>query len=679
MYRRGSLVLIKRVVIVGLAVLLTAVLAGVPRVAFAAGMVRVSGTLSDARSDTIGGVTVYATAPGSSTVLYGPTISDPFGNYVLSVAPGTYDMHFVPDNAGWEAGVAGDVKSSVTVSAAQTINDVLSYKQVSSPVAFAELRCGGEGVPAAANFFTLLLNGGYGFPAGVSVTTTLYPGGYNLGSGRTPSNGFYFGGSIGGSIGTATQLSSFQLAPGDYSLTFSAPGVDNPPSVPFTVPNSCPLFSTDVTPAVADNNVISGQPFPLAILSSATFDAPARVDVSSLRFGVGSGHLLDGLPVQHCDPPLDINGDGLNDLLCYVTATYSAPGHYLTELTGRTLDEGSSPNGFLFTQNQSVDLGIRLTISNPGASQPQLTWNAVDGTDHYDVYRNSQLIGSSPAAAFTDTTLTGTGDYLYYVVPVQADGTVGDASTIAEDVITSFLTAPTGLTAVSPTNNAPVLTWDAEAAATGYRIYRQDTASGITAQVGASLSNNFTDSYVPGVYNYTVVAVDAAGNVSAASAPVQVAVTNTANTNSRNIMAQGQTEVIPVVGSDVLPGLVTGSTVKATFDFNVGYPGGIFTVKRPLTFTFASGGHMLFVSSTSVDWLVVDGSNNSRGTFQGMANVTLDGTATNRPFTVSAIDGSLTSPATADRFKLTVYTDNTRSTVLYSVDESLSKGKIKIN
>lgn len=245
--------------------------------------------------------------------------------------------------------------------------------------------------------------------------------------------------------------------------------------------------------------------------------------------------------------------------------------------------------------------------------------------------------------------------------------------------------APTGLAATSPTNNAPVLTWNAASGAASYQIWRQDTLTGTNIQVGTSSTTNFTDVYAPGVYNYSVVAVSSTGTTSTASAMVQVAVTNTTTTNARNLMAQGQSQLVPVLGTvqsprDLLPGLAAGNSAQASFDFDLGYPGGTFTVSRPLTVTFNAGIHHLFLTSTSIDWLVVNGTNNSVGTFQGLASVQLDSTTTaGLPFSVTAIDGAQAGNSTPDSLKLTVFTNTSRTNVLYFVNEPLSKGKIKIN
>jgi hypothetical protein len=280
--------------------------------------------------------------------------------------------------------------------------------------------------------------------------------------------------------------------------------------------------------------------------------------------------------------------------------------------------------------------------------------------------------------SFSQATLNSNGSLVAYIFfPPKSTGSIQNQQVYVAPIV-SDLAAPTGLTAPTPTNNAPVLTWDAVAGATSYQIWREDTLTGINIQIGTSTSANFTDTYNTGVYNYTVVAVNDSTQ-SVPSSPFQVAVTNTTATTARNIMAQGQSEVIPVSGNDVLPGLASGSTSKASFDFNLGYPGGNFAVTRPLTLTFNAGGHNLFLSSTSIDWMVVSGENNSTGTFQGQADVSLDGVMSSQPFTVTATDGALTSPTSAGNFKLTVYANNSRSTTLYSISESLNRGKIKIN
>jgi hypothetical protein len=78
------------------------------------------------------------------------------------------------------------------------------------------------------------------------------------------------------------------------------------------------------------------EPLDVAILSSASFDAPAQVDTSSLTFGdTGSEPSL----ISCRSTPLDVNGDGLNDLICSFTVRAGGfvPGDSQAVLHGKTL------------------------------------------------------------------------------------------------------------------------------------------------------------------------------------------------------------------------------------------------------------------------------------------------------------------------------------------------------
>lgn len=86
----------------------------------ATGSITASGTITDQNGLGVQDVSVMATSPGGSTVVYGPTKSDSAGFYQLSIAvAGTYDLHFNPPNgAGWNP----IVQSNVVVISDQTIN-----------------------------------------------------------------------------------------------------------------------------------------------------------------------------------------------------------------------------------------------------------------------------------------------------------------------------------------------------------------------------------------------------------------------------------------------------------------------------------------------------------------------------------------------------------------------------
>lgn len=104
----------------------------------------------------------------------------------------------------------------------------------------------------------------------------------------------------------------------------------------------------DIKPS-NDRNLIltnSRRPTPVAILSSATFSAPADVDTDTLTFGrTGSEQSFDS-----CQPGADVNGDGLLDLVCDFTT--SQTGFQAGDTQG--ILKGATITGTPFTGSDSV-------------------------------------------------------------------------------------------------------------------------------------------------------------------------------------------------------------------------------------------------------------------------------------------------------------------------------------
>ena len=79
---------------------------------------------------------------------------------------------------------------------------------------------------------------------------------------------------------------------------------------------------------------------PVAILSSASFDAHAELDVKSLTFG----RTGDEKSLAFCGrTPVDVNGDGLLDIVCHfkTRATGFLRGDTQGVLKGKTLSDVS--------------------------------------------------------------------------------------------------------------------------------------------------------------------------------------------------------------------------------------------------------------------------------------------------------------------------------------------------
>ncbi len=100
----------------------------------------------------------------------------------------------------------------------------------------------------------------------------------------------------------------------------------------------------DIKPGSVPNSINPNSmgKIPVAILSSASFDAPSQVDTSTLTFGrTGNEESL-----AFCLGSEDVNNDGLLDLVCHFATQASGfqPGDTEGILKGRTID-GSTLEG----------------------------------------------------------------------------------------------------------------------------------------------------------------------------------------------------------------------------------------------------------------------------------------------------------------------------------------------
>lgn len=123
--------------------------------------------------------------------------------------------------------------------------------------------------------------------------------------------------------------------------------------------------------------------------------------------------------------------------------------------------------------------------------------------------------GAAGTSAFAVTAPAGTADASY---PVNAS-TVADANHAAASAGASFVVAsaappaPTNVTATYSRNKVQVA-WSAASGAASYRVFR----SGAQVATGV-LTTTYSDAAPNGTWTYTVAAVNAAGAVSAQSAP----------------------------------------------------------------------------------------------------------------------------------------------------------------
>jgi chitodextrinase len=181
-----------------------------------------------------------------------------------------------------------------------------------------------------------------------------------------------------------------------------------------------------------------------------------------------------------------------------------------------------------------------------GATGVNLTWGASSdnvGVTNYDILRNGAPLATVGAVTtFADTTTAPGKTYSYEVRARDAAGNVSPPSNAASIAVpipdTTAPGAPSGLSAQVATGRV-TLTWLAASdnlGVTNYEILRNGAA---LATVGAVTT--FTDTTTaPGTtYSYQVRARDAAGNLSAPSSVVTVAIAPSGgNTTTPTVLSQ---------------------------------------------------------------------------------------------------------------------------------------------
>ncbi|WP_334078186.1 lytic polysaccharide monooxygenase [Paenibacillus sanfengchensis] len=171
-----------------------------------------------------------------------------------------------------------------------------------------------------------------------------------------------------------------------------------------------------------------------------------------------------------------------------------------------------------------------LAASGITSTTVNLSWNASTdnvGVTGYRIYRGGSLIASVPGTVLnhTVTGLSADTAYSFTVKAVDAAGNESGASN-AVNVRTGQVvndthapTAPGYLHVMgTPTSSSIALMWNASSdnvGVTGYRIYRGGTL--VQTVSGTTTSYSVTGLSANTSYSFTVKAVDAAGNESAAS------------------------------------------------------------------------------------------------------------------------------------------------------------------
>ena len=163
--------------------------------------------------------------------------------------------------------------------------------------------------------------------------------------------------------------------------------------------------------------------------------------------------------------------------------------------------------------------------------KPQLKWQAVEGAEHYEIYRAAKKDGeytrmySTTGCSYTNTHATPGKTYYYKVVAVTAEGERSKSKVVSIAAICAAPKVKCSLVDGSSYTGEPRLTWDAVEGAVKYKVYRSNTWDEGYALRTTTKKCSYTNTAAKHgrVYYYKVAAVDSAGNVSF-SDPLLVAV-----------------------------------------------------------------------------------------------------------------------------------------------------------
>lgn len=183
-----------------------------------------------------------------------------------------------------------------------------------------------------------------------------------------------------------------------------------------------------------------------------------------------------------------------------------------------------------------------VVASGTSSTQIDVSWQA--STDNvavagYNIYRNGTKVTNVTGLKYSDTGLTPETAYSY---SVEAYDAAGNKSTMSSLATASTLkspdqtdpSTPSSLTATAKSPTQVALSWKASSdnvGVTSYLVLRNN------AVIATTSGTTYTDSTVVAntTYSYTIVAKDAAGNVSATSSAVSVKTPNPADIAAPNV------------------------------------------------------------------------------------------------------------------------------------------------
>jgi thiamine phosphate synthase YjbQ (UPF0047 family) len=192
----------------------------------AAGDIQITGIVTNSSGTNMDDVSVYATAPGTTDVDFGPVTTASDGSYELDVTAGTYDFHFVPATGSGQGPV---VDGNISVLNNQTIDVQLEpatytysgtlYGDNGNPISGLQVEVDGS---AGSGSATTNSNGQFSMtvPAGIYTNLSFYAARSNSDGATADGYQLASGTGIGSDNDTNIDLSSSNVSQ-NFTLHFS--------------------------------------------------------------------------------------------------------------------------------------------------------------------------------------------------------------------------------------------------------------------------------------------------------------------------------------------------------------------------------------------------------------------------------------------------------------------------
>ena len=193
---------------------------------------------------------------------------------------------------------------------------------------------------------------------------------------------------------------------------------------------------------------------------------------------------------------------------------------------GKTLSPGYDKTGVSATMSAASSAPANVTLGSAKAVTGgiQVTWQAANGAEKYNVYRKDasntvwRVIATVTGTSYTDKSGTAGTKYSYTVRGVAADGKTlspGYDKTGVSATMSAASSAPANVTlgSAKAVSGGIQVTWQAASGAAKYKVYRKDAVNTKWTVIATVTGTSYTDkSGTAGTkYSYTVRGVAADG------------------------------------------------------------------------------------------------------------------------------------------------------------------------